>query len=38
VSRVKYNTDWKVLVGDPQEANQPGFDDSAWKRVTTPYA
>ena len=40
VARVKYNfnSDWKVLVGDPQGADQPGFDDSQWKRVTTPYA
>jgi beta-galactosidase/beta-glucuronidase len=37
-NRVKYNSDWKVLVGDPQGADQPGFDDSQWKRVTTPYA
>jgi hypothetical protein len=39
-SRVKYNfnSDWKVLVADPQGADQPGFDDSQWKRVTTPYA
>lgn len=40
VARVKYNfnSDWKVLVGDPQGADQPGFDDSQWKRITTPYA
>jgi hypothetical protein len=25
-------------VGDPQGAEQPAFDDSGWKRVTTPYA
>jgi beta-galactosidase len=35
---VKYNSDWKVLVGDPKGADQPGSDDSQWKRVTTPYA
>jgi hypothetical protein len=40
VPRTKYNfnSDWRVLVGDPQGAEQPDFDDSAWKRVTTPYA
>jgi beta-galactosidase/beta-glucuronidase len=40
VARAKYNfnSDWKVLAGDPQGADQPGFDDSLWKRVTTPYA
>ena len=39
-SRIKYNfnSDWRVLVGDPQGADQPEFDDSQWKRVTTPYA
>ncbi len=38
--RIKYNfnSDWKVLVGDPQGADRPDFDDSSWKRVTTPYA
>ena len=39
-SRIKYNfnSDWRVLVGDPQGADRPEFDDSQWKRVTTPYA
>src|ERR1039457_6020071 len=39
-SRVKYNfnSDWRVMVGDPQRADRPEFDDSQWKRVTTPYA
>jgi len=39
-ARAKYNfnSDWKVLTGDPQGADQPGFDDTQWKRVTTPYA
>jgi hypothetical protein len=39
-SRVKYNfnSDWRVMVGDPQGADLPDFDDSQWKRVTTPYA
>jgi hypothetical protein len=38
--RVKYNFDsgWKLLVGDPAGAEAPGFDDSAWKEVTTPHA
>jgi hypothetical protein len=36
--KFNFNSDWKVLVGDPQGADQPGFDDSQWKRVTTPYA
>ena len=39
-SRIKYNfnSGWRVLVGDAQGADQPEFDDSQWKRVTTPYA
>ncbi len=39
-ARVKYNFNpgWLVQVGDPAGAEQPGFDDSAWKHVTTPYA
>jgi hypothetical protein len=39
-SRVKYNfnSGWRVLVGDPQGAERPEFDDAQWKRVSTPYA
>jgi hypothetical protein len=39
-TRTKYNFNpgWLVLVGDPSGAEQPTFDDSAWKHVTTPYA
>jgi hypothetical protein len=33
-----FNPGWKLLVGDPKEAAQPGFDDSAWKAVTLPRA
>ena len=38
--RAKYNLDpgWKVFVGDPSGAEAAGFDDSAWKGVTLPYA
>ena len=38
--RVKYNFNpgWKLFVGDPAGAEAPGFDDSAWKDVTTPRA
>jgi hypothetical protein len=40
ISREKYNfnSDWRVLVGNPQGAESRNFDDSGWKRVTTPYA
>jgi beta-galactosidase len=33
-----FNPGWKLLVGDPADAAQPGFDDSAWKAVTLPRA
>jgi hypothetical protein len=33
-----FNPGWKLLVGDPKEASQPGFDDAAWKAVTLPRA
>ena len=38
--RIKYNfnSDWKVLVGDPAGAETPGFDDASWQSVTTPHA
>jgi beta-galactosidase len=33
-----FNPGWKLLVGDPRGAAQPGFDDAAWKAVTLPRA
>jgi hypothetical protein len=33
-----FNPGWKLLVGDPSGAAQPGFDDAAWKAVTLPRA
>ncbi|MET0624026.1 MAG: DUF4982 domain-containing protein [Pyrinomonadaceae bacterium] len=38
--RAKYNFNggWKLFVGDPRGAHEPGFDDSAWKDVTLPRA
>ncbi|WP_181306064.1 sugar-binding domain-containing protein [Rufibacter sp. XAAS-G3-1] len=33
-----FNTDWKVLVGDPAGAEAPGFTDQSWKQVTLPWA
>ncbi len=33
-----FNCDWRVTKGDPNGAQQPNFDDSGWKQVTTPYA
>ncbi len=29
-----FNPGWKLHVGDPAGAHEPGFDDSAWKSVT----
>ncbi|HYW70218.1 MAG TPA: DUF4982 domain-containing protein [Pyrinomonadaceae bacterium] len=37
-SRYNFNSDWRVLVGDPANAQAADFDDSQWKTVTTPYA
>lgn len=36
--KYNFNSGWRVLVGDPAGAGEPGFDDSGWKRVSTPYA
>jgi len=33
-----FNPGWRLLVGDPAGASQPGFDDQAWKPVTLPRA
>ena len=40
VERATYNFNpgWKLLVGDPADAAQPAFDDSAWQPVTLPHA
>jgi len=36
--KYNFNSGWKLFVGDPAGAEQPGFDDSAWKGVTLPRA
>jgi beta-galactosidase len=36
--KLNFNPGWKVKVGDVPGAEGAGFDDSAWKPVTTPYA
>lgn len=38
--RVKYNfnSDWKLIVDDPLDVQDPGYDDSSWKIITTPHA
>ncbi|KAK2760355.1 hypothetical protein FQN54_002425 [Arachnomyces sp. PD_36] len=37
-AKYNFNSDWKVVVDDPDDAESPDFDDSDWKDVTTPYA
>lgn len=39
-TRQKYNFNpgWRVLVGDPADAQSPSFDDKSWRQVTLPYA
>jgi beta-galactosidase len=39
-ARVKYNfnTDWRLFVGEAPGAENAGFNDAAWKSVTTPRA
>lgn len=34
--RYDFNSDWRLLVGDPAGAEAISFDDSGWKSVTTP--
>jgi hypothetical protein len=33
-----FNPGWKLHVGDPAGAAEPGFDDAAWKAVSLPRA
>lgn len=39
-SRHKYNFNhgWKLLIGDPENAENRNFDDSDWQQITLPYA
>ncbi len=37
-AKYNFNSSWKLFVGDPAKAEQPGFDDSSWKSVTLPRA
>ncbi len=36
--KLLFNADWHLKVGDIAEASRPDYDDSAWKRVTLPFA
>lgn len=33
-----FNADWKIHIGDIEEAHQSAFDDNEWRAVTLPYA
>jgi len=34
---VNFNRDWKFTKGDPERAETPDFDDSAWQKVRLPH-
>jgi beta-galactosidase len=38
-ARVKYNfnSDWRLFIGNTTGAEEPSFDDAAWKVITTPH-
>ncbi len=36
--KYNFNFGWKVFVGDARGAEDPAFNDEAWKSVTLPYA
>ena len=36
--KLNFNADWRLQVGDVAEASKADYDDSAWQRVTLPYA
>jgi beta-galactosidase len=37
-AKYNFNSDWRVVVGNPTGAQDPEFNDSTWKRVSTPHA
>lgn len=36
--KYNFNSDWRLQVGDIQNAENPQFDDGRWKRITLPRA
>ena len=36
--KYNFNSDWRLAIGDMQQADQTGYDDSRWQTVTLPYA
>jgi beta-galactosidase len=37
MSNIKFNNDWKFLLGDDKNAKNPDFCDRTWKRVDLPH-
>lgn len=37
-TKFNFNSQWKVHVGDAENAYKKGFDDADWEKVTLPYA
>ncbi|KAF2824558.1 beta-galactosidase [Ophiobolus disseminans] len=37
-AQYNFNSDWRVLVSDPKDAQISSYNDSSWARVTLPYA
>lgn len=37
-AKYNFNSDWKVLIGDPAGADAATFADQSWKKVTLPHA
>ena len=36
--KFNFNSDWLITIGDIANGENPGLDDSGWKRVTLPHA
>jgi len=36
-AKIAFNFDWRFALGDHPEAEQPGFDDSAWRMLDVPH-
>ena len=36
-SRIDFNEGWKFYLGDNNQANQPDFNDSAWRNLNLPH-
>ena len=36
--KYNFNSEWRLAIGDDEQAAQAGYDDSHWQQVTLPYA